>query len=153
MIKCLGAFWAEITYKNKQVKEQIYLIDSDTTENLLGRKTITALNLINRIDNLDSSIFGDITNVPLKCKPVKIKLKENSEPYSLSTPRRIPIPIMRKVEMELKRMKTLGVIEEISEPTDWCSPMVPVIKKDGSNSFKSIKALIFFASCFSITSS
>ncbi|GFS12541.1 Pol polyprotein [Elysia marginata] len=28
-------------------------------------------------------------------------------------------------------MKELGVIEQISDPTDWCSPVVPVIKKNG----------------------
>ena len=29
-------------------------------------------------------------------------------------------------------MESAGIIEEITEPTDWCSPMVPVVKKNGN---------------------
>lgn len=57
---------------------------------------------------------------------MKIVLKDNSQPYSLHTARRVPIPSMKKVEEELARMKKAGIIEEIAEPTEWCSPMVPV---------------------------
>lgn len=32
---------------------------------------------------------------------------------------------------ELERMKEKGIIEEITEPTDWCAKMVPVVKKSG----------------------
>ena len=32
---------------------------------------------------------------------------------------------------ELTRMKNEGIIEEVTEPTDWCAPMVPVLKKNG----------------------
>ncbi|KAK7100952.1 hypothetical protein V1264_023813 [Littorina saxatilis] len=39
---------------------------------------------------------------------------------------------MKKVEEELERMKKAGIIEEITEPTDWCSPMVPVLKISGA---------------------
>ncbi|KAK7925258.1 hypothetical protein WMY93_007568 [Mugilogobius chulae] len=35
-----------------------------------------------------------------------------------------------EVEEELKRMESLGIIEEVKEATDWCAPMVPVIKKN-----------------------
>ena len=28
-------------------------------------------------------------------------------------------------------MKNEGIIEEVTEPTDWCAPMVPVLKKNG----------------------
>ena len=36
-----------------------------------------------------------------------------------------------KVEKELKRMKVNGVIEEVTEPTEWVSPIVPVLKPSG----------------------
>ena len=35
------------------------------------------------------------------------------------------------MKKELQRMKDLDVIEDITEPTDWVSPMVPVVKKNG----------------------
>ncbi len=33
--------------------------------------------------------------------------------------------------MQLERMELLGVITKFEEPTDWCSGMVPVPKKNG----------------------
>ena len=33
------------------------------------------------------------------------------------------------MEEELKCMQFLGIIEEVKEATDWCAPMVPVMKK------------------------
>ena len=38
---------------------------------------------------------------------------------------------MDKVKAELDRMESAGVIRKVTEPTDWCSPIVPVIKKNG----------------------
>ena len=67
----------------------------------------------------------------LKGDPVKIVLKENGQPYSISTARRVPIPLMPKVKAELECMEREGVKNSVSEPTEWCAPMVPVIKKLG----------------------
>ena len=41
------------------------------------------------------------------------------------------ISTLPKVEHELQRMLSNGVIKEITETTDWCSPIVPVLKKNG----------------------
>ena len=53
----------------------------------------------------------------LKGPPVSSKLRDGTEPYSIMTPRRIPFPILPKVEVELQRMKVGGIIEEVTEPT------------------------------------
>ena len=59
-------------------------------------------------------------------------LKEGATPFCLTTPRRVPLPLMKKVQEEIKRMEQLDVIEPIHEPTEWCSPTVVVPKADDS---------------------
>ena len=58
-------------------------------------------------------------------------LEDGAMPYSVTTARHVPIPLLKKVEQEIKRMKDGEVIEEITEATQWVSPMVPVIKPSG----------------------
>lgn len=53
----------------------------------------------------------------LNCDPaVKIELKPDAEPHVTATPRRVPFPLLPKVEAELKRMLALGIIEHVTEP-------------------------------------
>ena len=61
----------------------------------------------------------------------EIKLKPDSQPFALHTPRRIPIPLFSKVKMELDRMQELGVISPVYRPTDWCAGIVMVPKSNG----------------------
>ena len=62
-----------------------------------------------------------------------IKLKPNPKPYSLSTPRNIPLPPRDKVKEELERMTKLGVISIVETPTEWCAGMVVVPKKSSGS--------------------
>ena len=68
----------------------------------------------------------------INCEPVKIELKSDAQPYSVSTARRIPFPLLPKVKEELENMVRDGILTGISEPTDWCSPIVPVLKPNGN---------------------
>jgi len=65
-------------------------------------------------------------------EPYHITLMENSKPYSITVPRRIALPLRDKVKIELERMVNEGIIERISEPTDWCAGIVVVPKKDNT---------------------
>ena len=42
------------------------------------------------------------------------------------------MPLMKKVEDEINGLVKLGVIEPVDEPTDWCAPMVVVLKPNGN---------------------
>ena len=67
----------------------------------------------------------------MKGEPVKIHLKEGAKPFHCNTARRVPVPLLPKVKNELERMENAGVIQKISEPTEWCSPIVVVPKSNG----------------------
>ncbi|XP_037529349.1 uncharacterized protein K02A2.6-like [Rhipicephalus sanguineus] len=61
-----------------------------------------------------------------------IRLKPDAVPFSLSVPRRIPIPLLEVVRHELDKLESAGVIRRIDKPTPWCSGLVVVRKDDGS---------------------
>ncbi len=53
-------------------------------------------------------------------------------PYAVHTTRRVPFPLLPKVKAELQRMEEQAVVERVTQPTDWCAPMVPVMKPNGT---------------------
>jgi len=58
-------------------------------------------------------------------------LKEDAEPFALHTARNIPLSLRSKVQSELKRMESLGVISPVCSPTPWYAGMVVVPKPSG----------------------
>ena len=121
----------------KQTMEKVYVVKNLSTP-LLGRPAIVALGLLIRVDSIDMETLK--ARYPKLCcglgevqQPYAIKLKPDAVPFSLKTPRRIPLPMMGRVREELRRMEELGVISRVEEPTDWCASMVVVPKKDGKS--------------------
>ena len=60
----------------------------------------------------------------------EIRLREGVTPFNLTTPRRIPIPLLPRVQAELKRKEDMGFIEKVAQPTEWCPPVVIIAKKN-----------------------
>ncbi|CAI5695044.1 unnamed protein product [Oreochromis niloticus] len=123
-VKCVGKFLATTVYKGQKYQYWITVIKGQYASNLLG--LVARVNKIS--SDLTEDVFGEIGL--LNCEPVKIELTEDAVPYSVTTPRRVPFPLLPKVEKEIKRMLKLGIIEEVTEPTDWCAPMVPAPKRN-----------------------
>ena len=90
---------AKVTGKDFSL--QIFVINSTVTENLPGREAATRMGLIKRVDTVEEPVFGDLNEQPIKCQPVKAQLTGNAQAYSISTARRVPIPLFGKVKEEL----------------------------------------------------
>lgn len=129
-LKCEGQFDTDVVRRSQNFPLRVFVV-SGKTDNLLSREASMRMGLVQKIDTIEQP-FGELDDRPVQCPPVKIILKEDAQPYSLSTARRVPIPLLDKVKEELARMERCGVIEAIDDPTDWCAGMVTVMKKSGA---------------------
>ena len=137
-LQVCGKFEANLQYEARSSKQTVYVV-SALSKALLGKPAIESLNLVTRVDSVDKgsckasytqncsqawglgSLKGEYT----------IKLKPNSTPFALTTPRRVALPLRPRVKEELERMENMGVITKISEPTEWCVGIVVVPKPNG----------------------
>ncbi|RVE73710.1 hypothetical protein OJAV_G00033850 [Oryzias javanicus] len=133
-----GMFTANLHKNNKNTKEDIYVVKGLSMPLLSGAAAI-ALQLVARVENiiLDSTetvkrefprLFSGLGKMEGE---YNIVLKPDAQPFSLSTPRRISLPLLPKVKEELSRMEQQGVISKVDQPTEWCAPMVVVPKRTG----------------------
>lgn len=127
----LGQFTAETRHKGRVYSFPVHVINSQTSTSLLSRSVASSMGLVKLIENLNINhdVFGEFGL--MKCEPIRIKMKPDAQPYNLVTPRRISEPLLKPVKDELQRMVANGIISPVTEPTDWCAPMVPVLKKNG----------------------
>ena len=124
--------------KKHSTQEFVYVVRGLKT-NLLGLRTITALQLVQRVYTTYSEEPDVVKQFPKVFKGLgnlggayHIRLKEDANPYSLFVPRNVSIPYRPKVKEELIRMEKMGVISKIITPTSWCTGMVVVPKKSGA---------------------
>ncbi|UYV60823.1 K02A2.6-like [Cordylochernes scorpioides] len=126
--------------KWQKCEESIYIVKG-VARPLLSCRASEILGLVRRINIVEDhaptkldpmlkfpKLFNGLGKIDI---PYEIKLKEGAKPYSIYTPRRVPIPLMKELQMELERMTSNGVIEKVEGSSEWCSPMVLVAKPSG----------------------
>ena len=129
VLDCAGKTTLNVRVKGKTTDYPltIFVIKANMADNLLPRGDSLSLNLVKRVDD----IYGEIDK-PMKTeRPATIELKPGYEPYSVNVAKKVPIPLLGKVEEKLHEMERTGIIEKIEGPTDWCAPIVPVLKPNG----------------------
>lgn len=133
-----GKFQCTLESNNKICVQDVYVVRG-LTEALLGRPAIQELEILQQVNvsALSASeryrkkfpkLFNGLGKTDWE---YKISLDSQAKPYSITVPRRVPIPLMPKLKAELERMQNKGVISKVDEPTEWCSPMVCVPKLNG----------------------
>lgn len=135
-LKVLGMCRETLCKGEEEIEENVYVIE-DLHIALLSRPASVKLNLVSRADSIDMKELNEkypklCQGLGLMQQPYTIKLKPDAVPFSLATPRRVPIPLLGKVKQELEKMESMGVISRVEEPTEWCSGMVPVPTKNDS---------------------
>ena len=134
VINTLGKFTATFTWNARQVEGEVY-VAKRLTKSLLGRPTIKDLDLLRIVAAVHSDPKGQFPSLFQGLGKLKdeyhIELMEDAKPFALSTPRRVAIPLMKRVRQELTRMEKMGVISKVSQPTEWCAGMVVVPKTNG----------------------
>jgi hypothetical protein len=128
LLDCLGKIQMAVRRKGKSYTLQFYVVKG-AKNNLLSREASAAMDLIH-LSLQETTVYGDIGR--MNVQPVQIKLVSDATPYCTMTPRRVPLPLIARVRNELARMEQAGVIRKITEPTEWCAPIVPVVKPNNS---------------------
>lgn len=132
-MKCLEQFTTSISDgANGQILLCIFVVDADT-DDLLSCSVACDLDLVQRakrINNIETTVFSEFYNKPSQCKLIKIKFRNSVGTHNLATAYRTAMPIVEMVKSELDRMQRDGKWKEITEPTDRCATMVPVVKKN-----------------------
>ena len=59
-----------------------------------------------------------------------ISLTDDAVPFCVNTPRSIPFAYRDKLKSELELLEQQGVIEKVTEATEWCAPIVVTPKKN-----------------------
>lgn len=140
-LSVLGYVEVHLYNKRKTSRARLYVIEN-LKRCLLGKPEIKAFDLIKIVNNLSQSngervhefaqrypkVFEGIGQFD---RPLNIQVKRDAIPYFQSVPRAIAVAHNDKLKEELTRLEASGIIVSVDFPTDWCSPIVVIPKKDG----------------------
>ena len=92
---------------------------------LLRRPAIESLNLVGQVEPVLTQKDAIVQKFPHLFQGVgcmegtyNVTLKEGAMAFSLTTPRRVALPLLLKVKKELQRMEDLEVTSRVEGPTD-----------------------------------
>ena len=141
---CHGYFVRKLRFNNKVASMHGYVCEN-VQLNLLGKPELKKLEVLklNNLEDVDSCstedkepehlkfprLFNSLGRISGDEIDIKLDMK-GKEPYHLTCPRRVAVPLLKGLEAELNRMESMGVIKKITEPTDWCHPIVLVEKPE-----------------------
>ena len=142
-VPVIGEVDVNVVYGNQEARLPV-IVTSNAGPVLLERSWLSVLKLnwsqikkvsaqpANEVEKLItkySSLFDDTLDT-IKGVKAHLEMKPNSTPKFFK-PRPVPFALKDKIGEELKRLEKLGVLEKI-EFSDWATPIVPVLKPDGS---------------------
>ena len=79
-----------------------------------------------------SSVFDGIIRA-MDGEKFHIYLTANAKPFCVTSPRSIPYAYRDKLAAELESLQQQHIIAPVTEPTDWCAPIVVTPKKNSES--------------------
>ena len=137
VIKQLGTFSSHVTIVDRSVCTALF-VNKKNHGALLGLKAAEDLVLIKRnvdavTSNSPSTIVDEFPQLFQGTGRVqreyRITLREGAVPL-IQRARRVPLALRVPLRAELQRMEAEGIIQKVSSPTYWVSPLVIVLKND-----------------------
>ncbi|XP_053954513.1 uncharacterized protein K02A2.6-like [Anastrepha ludens] len=129
LLKVLYVFEAPVGVRKQSEKIATFYVIKDGKQSLLGRDTgiqLKVLQLGLGVNNVEMmKAFPKISNVKIKLS-LDPAIKPVKQPV-----RRIPIALERKVEDKLNEALAKDIIEPVTGPCGWVSPIVAVFKEGG----------------------
>ena len=136
-IPLCGQISAKITF-NKRTFTHVFLVVNYNSVNLFGRDLLSKFDM--NITCPSNNIYNDVLHnyksylsedfVSSVTDTVSLEMSNNVKPIFVKA-RTVPIRLEDKVKIELKRLVDAGTISKVYS-SDWASPIVNVLKKDGS---------------------
>ncbi|KAL0879382.1 hypothetical protein ABMA27_003143 [Loxostege sticticalis] len=122
-IECVGVARLPVSYLQQTHDIDIHVV-RDGGPPLLGRDFISS-----KLQQQYSLLFSDKLGTFKKYK-IKLLMQDNAKPIFFKA-RPIAFALRDKVEKEIDRLVTLGVLKPV-EYSEYASPVVPVLKRNGS---------------------
>ena len=136
-LQVAGEFDADVIFRDKQVKASFIVIE-DRAIAILGRQSseelgvlrIESVNTVEDMSFLDEykALFEGVGK--LKDFQAKIYTDPTVKPVAQKA-RPVPFQLREKVELKIKELIDMDIIEPVEGPTPWVSPVVVVPKPSG----------------------
>ncbi|XP_045028011.1 uncharacterized protein LOC123471141 [Daphnia magna] len=124
LLNVLGVHTAKVVHKGAVFVVDFVVVDEPGQPPLFGLPSCQTLNLIGRIDSLQSTAD---TTLP----PVVVEFMDVFRGLVVCAASRLPFRLEDKVFKKLEEMVGDGIIVPVHEPTDWVSRMMVVGKPNG----------------------
>lgn len=142
-LNILGTISGRVKHNNHEILAKFVVVNNQSAGCLLGRQTATRLGLLHVGPQVNSVNFNGSTEALRKQYPGVFdgvgKLTDFQQTISVDPaippvaqpPRRIPFHVRKQVSAKLEELERLDIIEPVSGPTPWVSPLVVVPKSNG----------------------
>lgn len=103
---------------------------------LLGKQTAQKLGILKiGLPSTHSEVVRKVDRTSKafpKIRGIKLNIPvDRTVPPIIQPLRRCPIPLLDKVEEKLNELLKMDIIERVTRPTSWVSPLVPILKDNG----------------------